>query len=235
MKKYLIIFISLVFMVSCKESYEMPNYFKHHENGAVKQISMQTFETVNGMRTLCPDNYIILWGESGDGTSTYDENGNILSDKYYNYNYTDNGQLESTINKNVGTYGQHSLQNFMYNERNEIQTWGDYTFTYNDNNQISKIVEDVKSQNYYPASYREYMYNDDGKMISCNINRGSTIYENEYNEDGELQRQTIRLGALNTREYQITITERDEKGNWTERHITTPTNEYIQTREILYY
>ena len=235
MKKYLIILMALVFMVSCKDSYEMPNYFKHHEKGAVKQITLQTFETANGMITPCPENFILLWGENGDGTTTYDEKGNILSDKYYNYNYSDNGRLESTISKNVGIYGQQNLQDFTYNERNEIQNWGDYTFFYNDNNQISKIVEDVKAQNYYPASHREYEYNDNGQMISCNINSGSTIYANEYNEKGELQRQTINLGALNTREYNISITERDEKDNWTERHITTPTNEYIQKGEIIYY
>lgn len=235
MKKLVLLLCSILLLVSCKEQYKMPNYFRHHENGNVKQITINTFDVVNGLTTLSPENFIILWGEAADGISTYDKNGNILSDKFYNYNYNKDGRLESTTTKNVGANGQLYTQDYIYNDHNEIQSWGGFTFAYDGNNQIYKIIEDQKSFNYYPASHREYEYNNDGQMKSCNISNTSTTYNNYYNENGELQQQIVRLGALNSREYNISITQRDEKGNWTERRIITPTNEYIQKREIVYY
>lgn len=238
MKKYLIILISLVFMVSCKESYVMPNFFKHHENGAVKQITIKTFEVSNGAITPYPENFILIWGESGDGTSTYDKNGNILSDKYYTYNYDENGRLEST--ETTSAYGQIHTQNVTYNELNEIKQWGDYTYRYNDNNQICAAVENIQAQNYFPASYREYEYNDDGQLKSCNFNHNREIYGSEYNDKGELVRHVKMMAGGRIEEYQVNVTQHDENGNWTERRITGNSYtgrsvEYLQKRELRYY
>ena len=159
MKKFILLLFSILLLVSCKEQYKMPNYFWHHENGDVKQITINTFDVVNGLTTPSPENFIILWCVASDGISTYDKNGNILSDKFYNYNYNKDGRLESTTTKNVGANGQFYIQDYIYSDHNEIQSWGDFTFTYDSNNQILKIVEDQKGFNYYTASHREYEYN----------------------------------------------------------------------------
>lgn len=240
MKKYIIILISLVFMVSCKESYKMPNFFKHHENGAVKQITIKTFEVSNGAIIPYPENFILIWGEDAEGTSTYDKSGNILSDRYYTYNYDEDGRLESTTTKNTGNFGQTNTQNVTYNELNEIEQWANYTFRYNDNSQICAAVENIEAQNYFPSSHREYEYNDDGQFKSCNFNNNREIYGSEYNDNGELVRHVKMMAGGRIEEYQINVTKHDEKGNWTERRITGNSYtgqpvEYLQKREIRYY
>lgn len=239
MKKLFSILSLLLLFVSCGQKYQMPNYFKHHEKGNVKQITIQTFQ-VNGNGVIpYPGNYIVIWGEVANGTSTYDKNGNILSDNNYNYIYDDAGRLISTENKDSQSYGSIS-QDFTYNELNEIQKWGDYTFRYNDENQICGIIEDVPAQGYFPASHREYEYNNDGQMVSCNFNYNKSIYGSEYNEDGDLKRHVQLMEYGRVQEYAVEVTARDENGNWTERRIKGTNyngvpEEFIQKRELRYY
>lgn len=240
MKKLLTIFCSFLFLVSCsqsgKETYPIPNYFKHHENGDVKQITIQTFEVNNGAFTPYPDNYVAIWGESANGTTTYDKNGNILSDNFYEYEYDENGRLIRSYTKE----GNRTSTDFIYDELDEIHKWGDKTFRYNDNNQICAVIEVYEPHGVYLGSYREYEYNDDGQMKSCNFNHNKSIYGSEYNQSGELQRHVQLMEQGRVQEFQITVTKRDDKNNWTERRITgTYYNgrpvEYLQKREIRYY
>lgn len=218
----------------------MPNYFRHHENGNVKQITIQTYQVMYGGITPFSENSLVIFGESANGTFTYDKNGNIISDPYYNYEYDEDGKLLSTTTKLNNSYGIKHTHEFVYNDLNEIQSWTNRTFRYNDNNQICAITEDIKAQGFYPASYREYEYNDDGQMKTCNFNHNKSIYGSEYDENGDLVRHLQMMESGRVQEYHINITQRDVKGNWTERRITgtnyngTPV-EYLQKREIRYY
>lgn len=218
----------------------MPNYFKHHENGAVKQITIITFQVINGALTPYPDNYIGIWGEDANGTSTYDKNGNILSDNFYDYSYDEDGRLIYTTTKNSNNFGSKTHDEFVYNELNEIQKWGDKTFRYNNSNQICEIVEVYEPHGYYPGSHRKYEYLDDGQLKSCNFNHNSSIYGSEYNDKGELQRHVQLMEGGKTQQYEIEITKRDDKDNWIERRIKGVNyngmpEEYLQKRELRYY
>lgn len=240
MNKLLYILAILFCFTSCKESYKMPNYFKHHENGNVKQITIHTYEVMYGAITPFPGNGVLIWGENSNGTYTYDKNGNVLSDPFYDYQYDDNGKLISAITTLNGSNGIKNMNDFVYNDLDEIQRWTDRTFRYNDNNQICAITEDIAANGFYPASYREYEYNDDGQMKTCNFNHNKSIYGSEYDEKGDLVCHLQMMEHGRVQEYHINITQRDDKGNWIERRITgtnyngTPV-EYIQKREIRYY
>ena len=242
MKHLVIILLSVLFFSSCstKDTYQMPNYFKHHENGNVKQITIRTSEVRYGGITPSMEDAIIIWGEPANATYTYAENGNILSDKYYDYVYDEEGRLISANNKTPNVYGVKSTHDFKYNELNEIKEWSDNTFRYNDNNQICEVTEIYPATNGFPASHRVYEYNDDGQMKSCNFNYNKSIYGSEYDENGDLKRHVQLMEYGRVQEYNVSVTKRDDKGNWTERRITgtdyngTPV-EYIQTRELRYY
>ena len=217
----------------------MPNYFKHHENGDVKQISIHTYE-INGNGIVpFPDNYILIWGEDANGTTTFDKNGNKVSDNSYDYIYDDAGKLISTKFKNAEP-GVINTLDVTYNSLDEIAHWGDMEFHYNDNNQINRITEIYEPHGYFPGSHREYEYNDDGQMKSCNFNYNKSIYGCEYNDNGELIHYIQLMEHGKVQEYYIEITNRDEKGNWIERHIKGTNynglpEEYLQKREIRYY
>lgn len=228
MKKYFCLLMTLVCMVSCKETYLMPNYFKHHENGKVKQITIESYFVKDGALDST-GNIVVIWGEDSNNTFTYDSNGNILSDKNSKYIYDDSGKLISI------DYGLSSVD-VIYDDLNEISKIGDLTFRYNNNNQISNVIEDIQANGFFPPSYREYEYNDKGLMTLCKINRGSNIYGSEYNEAGELTRHVYMMSNGRVQEYSVEITERDDKGNWTARRIHGNTGEeYFQKRTIRYY
>lgn len=236
MGKYILILLSIFCMVSCKDPYKMPNYFKHNENGNVKQITIQTFVVNNGAMVPYPSNFIVIWGEIANGTSTFDKNGNILSDVYYDYLYDEDGRLTHTISKDES----HRIENITYNELDEIYQWGEKTLHYNNNNQICTITEVHKPTGYYPGSYREYEYSDDGKMKKCNFNHNKSIYGSEYNDKNELTRHVQLMEYGRVQEYNVNITKYDDKGNWIERRIVGTNyngmpEEYLQKRELRYY
>lgn len=239
MKKiFYILFLSVLF-VSCDKTYQMPNYFRHHENGNVKYITIKTFQ-VNGNDIIpYPDNFGLIWGEEANGTLTYDENGNILSDRYYNYIYDETGKLIFSVSKET-QFAACVPQDLIYTELDLISKLGDRTFRYNDNNQICAITEDIESQGFFPASHREYVFNDDGQMKSCNFNYNQEIYVSEYDECGNLKHHVQLMSNVRVQEYFIEITAKDENGNWIERRIKETNfngvpKEYIQKREIRYY
>lgn len=209
----------------------MPNYFKHHENGKVKQISIQSFSTNHGSLSST-GNAIIIWGEEANNTMTYDKDGNILSDNYRKYIYDDAGKLISIRN----TQGIGSESEVIYNDLNEISKIYDKIFRYGTDDQIRAVVEDVASHGYFPASKREYEYNARGQMTLCKINNGYNLYGSEYNDAGELIRHIYGMSGGRVIEYQVAITKRDDKENWTERRITgSDGSQYLQQRTIRYY
>ena len=236
MGKYILILLSIFCIVSCKDPYKMPNYFKHHENGNVKQITIQTFVAKNGAMVQYPSNYIVIWDEMANGTSTFDKNGNILSDVYYDYFYDEDGRLTHTISKDESR----SLENIIYNKLDEIYQWGKKTLHYNKNNQIWTITEVYEPSTYCPGFYREYEYSDDGKMKKCNFDHDKSIYSSEYNDKAELTRHVQLMDNGRVQEYNVYITKYDEKGNWIERRIVGTnyngmSEEYLQKRTLRYY
>lgn len=236
MKKYILILLFLFVMVSCKEPYQMPNYFKHNENGNVKQITIQTYEVKNGAMFPYPGNYIVIWSEISNGTLSFDKNGNILSDVNFDYFYDEDGRLNHTISKDESR----RLDNIIYNELDEIYKWGEKTFRYTNDNQICTIIEEYKPTTYYPGSYREYEYTDNGKMKNCNFNHNKSIYSSEYNDKGELKRHVQLMENGRVQEYNVNITHYDNNGNWIERRIEgTNYNglhvEFLQKRTLRYY
>lgn len=242
MKNFIFITFSLFLLTCCQnnETYQMPNYFKHHEKGNVKQITINTSQIMDNGLMPYPQNWILIWGEDASGTSIYDRNGNIISDNSYDYSYDEKGKLLSTTSKFSTPDGRKSTLDFSYNTLYEIQHWGDREYRYNDNNQIISITENNEPYGYSPGSYREYEYNDDGQMKSCNFNHSQEIYGSEYNSDGELIRHVQMMSQGKIQKYFINITKRDEKGNWIERVVNgtdyngTPV-QYKQVRELIYY
>lgn len=229
MNKALAILVVLLSLCSCKEKYEMPNLFKHHEKGNVKQITIKSYSIVNGAITPTLENMFIIWGEPNNGTLTYDNSGKITSDGVCKYVYDDTGKLISI----EGQGGQVSVN---YNELNEIEQIGTTKLRYNSNNQICAVEEIRPAMGYFPASKREYEYNDKGQMTLCKIDGGYNIYGNEYDSNGDLSKQVYLYSGGRVTEYYVSITKRDNIGNWIERRIKVSDNgDYLQTREIRYY
>ena len=228
MNKVLAILVALLSLCSCKEKYEMPNLFKHHEKGNVKQITIKSYFVING--ALDPtDNMIVIWGEPNNGILTYDNSGKITSDGACKYVYDDTGKLTCI----EGQGGQISVN---YNELNEIEQLGTTKLRYNSNNQICAVEEIRPAIGYLPASKREYEYNDKGQMTLCKIDGGHEVFGYEYDSKGDLSKHIYLQPGGRVTEYYVSITKRDNNGNWTERRIKDSNNhDYLQTREIRYY
>lgn len=215
----------------------MPNYFKHHANGKVKQITSHTYTVLLGKRTELQPTDIIIWPEFGGGTSTYDEYGNITSDLYYDYIYDKDGRLIKAVSKNNPT----QVQYVKYDAKNKIEKFFDYTFQYGANGQIAKTFQDAAPNSRYSRiSPREYEYNPKGQMIGCDVIKSSEYLLSDYDSNGDLTRH-VRMekeGVINV--YDVTVTKRDGQNNWTERKINavfsnSTSKNWVQTREIKYY
>ena len=224
MKKIILATLSVLCLVSCKQSEKKNDLTEENLKGKVKSIKGNTYEAIDKFGQIekgdVLDAYFNIYNEKGNKIedNSYDSDGSL--EYKYTYKYD---KKENKIEENFYIYGGlNSKSIYKYNEKGNKIELNVYD---SDGRLVSKYTYKYDEKG---NMIEENWYNSDGRLNSKTTykydEKGNNIEENNYDSDG-------RLGKNYTYKYEY-----DKNNNWTQRieyKNTIPVN--ITERIIEYY
>ena len=206
MKKIILAILSVLRLVSCKQSEKKNDLTEENLKGKVKSITENTYEAVDKFGQIEKGDVLVhssaVYTDAGH-FEICNEKGNKIEENYYN----SNGRLYSKTTYKYDEKGNMIEDNFYDSDDGSLI----YKNTYKYDEKGNKI--------------EEYHYDEDGKFNYKNTykydEKGNNIEKNNYDSNG-------RLDSKYTYEY-------DKNNNWTQRIEYKNTIPHRITERIIEY